>query len=213
MMNILEVRNLKVCFKSQAVKGIDFNIGRDEVVGLVGRSGCGKTVTALSIMGLIPRQGRIEEGEIIFQGRNLLALSESEMCKVRGRMISMVFQEPFTSLNPIMRIGEQIQEVIRIHQGLNSRVSKEKALELLERVKISNSSKVFYDYPHQLSGGERQRVMIAIALALNPELLICDEPTTALDVTIQSEILKLVLELKKEFRTSILFITHDLGII
>ncbi|MEA3329086.1 MAG: ABC transporter ATP-binding protein [Candidatus Omnitrophota bacterium] len=217
-MNILEVKNLKVYFESdrtitEAVKGIDFGIGQDEIVGLAGRSGCGKTVTALSIIRLIPREAQVKEGEIIFQGRDLFKLSEAEMRRVRGRLISMVFQEPFTSLNPIMRIGEQIQEVIRVHQELDVRASKKRALELLDRVRIAAGLKVFYDYPHQLSGGQRQRVMIAIALAFNPKFLICDEPTTALDVTTQSEILKLILELKKEFKMSVLFITHDLGIV
>ncbi len=217
-MNLLEVNNLKVDFKldvltDEVVRGIDFTVGEDEVVGLVGKSGCGKTITALSIMRLLPPAGRIKAGRVIFQGRDLLKLSAEDMREIRGKRIGMVFQEPFTSLNPIMRVGEQIQEVIQAHSRIDSRSSKAKALELLDKVKIAAGSRVFYDYPHQLSGGQRQRIIVAMAIALNPKLIICDEPTTALDVTIQSEILKLLLELKTELKISILFITHDLGII
>ncbi|GAI38073.1 unnamed protein product, partial [marine sediment metagenome] len=192
-MNLLEVNNLTVdvkldTFTVEVIKGIDFAVGENEVVGLVGKSGCGKTITALSIMRLLPPGGRIRGGRIIFQGTDLLKLSTADMREARGRRIGMVFQEPFTSLNPIMRVGEQIREAINAHSRLDSRASKKKVLELLDRVKIAAGPKVFYDYPHQLSGGQRQRIVVAMAIALNPKLIICDEPTTALDVTIQSEI-------------------------
>ncbi len=218
-MNLLEVNNLIIDFKlvgapaTKVIKGIDFAVGEDEVVGLVGKSGCGKTITALSIMRLLPPGGRIRGGRVIFQGTDLLKLSPEDMREARGKRIGMVFQEPFTSLNPIMRVGEQVREAINAHSRLDSRASKKKVLELLDRVKIAAGPRVFYDYPHQLSGGQRQRIIVAMAIALNPKLIICDEPTTALDVTIQSEILKLLLELKKELKVSILFITHDLGIV
>ncbi len=215
---VLEIKDLKVYFKSdgkitKAVDGIDLAIGRDEVMGLVGESGSGKTMTALSIMRLLPEGGRIAGGSILLKGGNILHFTESHMLRMRGRKMSMIFQEPFTSLNPVMRIGEQITEIYSAHGVCGKDEAIRSAKELLSKVQIRDPEKVFYDYPHQLSGGQRQRAMIAMALALKPELLIADEPTTALDVTIQSEILKLLLELKKEFKMSVLFITHDLGVV
>ena len=215
---ILKVKGLKIWFgkapdATRAVDGIDFAIDENEVLGLVGESGSGKTMTALSIMGLLPPDSFIENGEILFDGKDLLKLNERSMLNIRAKKVSMIFQEPFTSLNPVLRIGEQVAEIFCIHEGLSKKVAAEKAEELLKRVRLKDSKRVFFSYPHQVSGGQRQRAMIAIALALKPKLLIADEPTTALDVTIQSEILNLLLDLKREFKMSILFITHDLGII
>jgi peptide/nickel transport system ATP-binding protein/oligopeptide transport system ATP-binding protein len=193
---------------------VSFEIEEGEVFGLVGETGCGKSVTALSILRLIPHPpGKIVGGEIQFRGRNLLALPEDEMRSIRGKEISMIFQEPMTSLNPVFRIGDQMMEVIMLHQGLDRTRAFEKAVEMLERVHIPDGGRVVKQYPHQLSGGMRQRVMIAMELSCHPFLLIADEPTTALDVTIQAQILRLVKEMKKELHTSILLITHDLGII
>ncbi len=219
-MSLLEVKNLKVYFRDgksivRAVDGISFAVQENEIVGLVGESGSGKTITGYAIMGILPREAKAEEGSIEFEGRNISGLSNKEMLDIRGRKIGIVFQEPFTSLNPVLRVGYQIEEMTK---------NKAEALRLLEKVKIKNPGRVFYDYPHQLSGGQRQRVMIAMAIALNPKLLIADEPTTALDVTIQSEILKLLRDLKKDVpamagsrhrreNLAILFITHDFGII
>ncbi len=197
----------------RAVDGVSLTIGRRETVGLVGESGCGKSVTALSIMRLIPNPGRIVDGEILFENENLLEKSEDEMRKIRGNKISMIFQEPMSSLNPVLTVGEQIAEAIRLHQGLSSSNAKRKAVEMLELVGISSPSTRVNEYPHQLSGGMRQRVMIAMALSCNPSLLIADEPTTALDVTIQAQILELMKNLIKDFGSSLLLITHDFGVI
>jgi ABC-type microcin C transport system duplicated ATPase subunit YejF len=215
---MLEIKNLKVYFRHdhmtvKAVDGIDLSIRENEVVGLVGESGSGKTVTGLSIMKLVPEGGYIEGGSITFEGGDLKSLDDSLMLDIRGKKISMIFQEPFTSLNPVFRVGEQISEAILAHSHIRKIEADREARSLLEKVQIRNPDKVFYDYPHQLSGGQRQRVMIAMALALKPRLLIADEPTTALDVTIQAEILKLLLRLKDEFKLSVLFITHDFGVI
>jgi len=215
---LLDVKGLKVYFKDEnrvtkALDGIDFAVRDNEVVGLVGESGSGKTMTALSVMGLLPKGGYVEAGNIFFSGRDLLRLDGAAMRGIRGRYISMIFQEPFTSLNPVLSIGEQIEEAIRAHKALSKQDLRREAEALLMKVRIENPGKIYHDYPHQMSGGQRQRVMIAMALALGPRLLIADEPTTALDVTIQSEILRLILRIKKEFSMSVLFITHDVGVV
>ena len=216
---LLSVKNLKTQFYSagktiRALDGVSFDIEEGGVFGLVGETGCGKSVTALSILRLIPHPpGKIVEGQIHFKGKSLLDLPEEEMRSVRGKEISMIFQEPMTSLNPVFRIGDQIMEVIMLHQGLNKSQSYEKTVEMLERVHMPEARKVMRQFPHQLSGGMRQRVMIAMELSCHPFLLIADEPTTALDVTIQAQILQLIQEMKRELHTSMLLITHDLGVI
>ncbi|WP_025026363.1 ABC transporter ATP-binding protein [Caldalkalibacillus mannanilyticus] len=219
MSALLEVKNLRTCFVSKkkvlpVVDGVDFKIMKGETVALVGESGCGKSMTSLSIMRLVPTPGgEISDGEVLFDGTNLLDLSESQMCKVRGNNISMIFQEPMTSLNPVLTIGEQLTEVLCYHQNLTKKEATRKAIELLEMVGFSRAAEIIHDYPHRLSGGMRQRVMIAIAMSCNPKLLIADEPTTALDVTIQAQILELMKDLTNKFDTSILLITHDLGVV
>lgn len=216
---ILKVEDLAVNFylgkkTVPAVDGVGFSIAKGETLGLVGESGCGKSVTALSIMRLLPSPpARIERGKIWFRGENLLNKSDEEMRKIRGNKISMIFQEPMTSLNPVFTIGYQISEVIMQHQKVSKKEALEKAIEMLKVVKIPLPEKRIKQYPHQLSGGMRQRVMIAMALACNPELLIADEPTTALDVTVEAQILELINELKEKFGSSIIMITHDLGIV
>jgi peptide/nickel transport system ATP-binding protein len=216
---ILEIEDLRTHFDTRdgvvrAVDGVSLQLQRGETLGVVGESGCGKSVTALSILGLIPRPpGRFASGAIRFEGRDLLTLSAAELRKVRGNHISMIFQEPMTSLNPVLSIGRQIAETLALHQGLGKRAALERACEMLELVRIPEARRRIADYPHQLSGGMRQRVMIAIALACSPKILIADEPTTALDVTIQAQILHLMLELKERFGTAIMLITHDLGVI
>jgi len=217
-MSLLNIKNLKVYFRddrvlTKALDGIDLSIDKDEVVGLVGESGSGKTMTALSIMRLLPFGGYIESGEITFEGKNLLDLKEKEMLDIRGEKIGMVFQEPFTSLNPVLRVGEQISEAILTHTSTSAIEAEREAKDLLRKVRIDDPQKVYFDYPHQLSGGQRQRVMLAAALSLKPKLLIADEPTTALDVTIESEILSLLSDMKRDFGISILFITHDIGVV
>lgn len=219
MTTLLEVKNLKTHFFNKkkvvpAVDGIDLTINKGETVALVGESGCGKSMTSLSIMGLVPTPGgKIVDGEINFDDVNLLQLSENGMCKIRGKDISMIFQEPMTSLNPVLTIGEQLVEVIIYHQKLKRREATKKAIDLLKMVGFSRAAAVIHDYPHRLSGGMRQRVMIAMAMSCNPKLLIADEPTTALDVTIQAQIIDLMKDLTKKFDTSILLITHDLGVV
>jgi len=219
MPSLLRVTDLRVHFMTagrtvRALEGVSFEIEEGKTFGLVGETGCGKSVTALSVLRLIPfPPGKILGGEIHFRGRNLLALSEEEIRSIRGKEISMIFQEPMTSLNPVFRIGEQMSEVIRLHQGLDHSQAWAQAEEMLERVQIPDARRVAKQFPHQLSGGMRQRVMIAMELSCHPYLLIADEPTTALDVTIQAQILRLIKEMKKEFHTSILLITHDLGVI
>ncbi|MEQ8815674.1 MAG: ABC transporter ATP-binding protein [Thalassobaculum sp.] len=216
---ILSVRDLKTRFFTRdgvvrAVDGVSFDVRRGETLCIVGESGCGKSVTALSAMRLIPEDvGRIVGGSIHFEGRDLATLSEREMRRIRGNSMSMIFQEPMTSLNPVLTVGSQIAESARIHQGLGKRAAWERAVEMLSLVKIADPRQRAGEYPHQLSGGMRQRVMIAIALACNPKLLIADEPTTALDVTIQAQILNLMLELKERLGTAIVLITHDLGVV
>src|SRR5579884_3383648 len=216
---LLSVRNLKTYFYTdegvvRAVDGLSYDLQRGETLGVVGESGCGKSVHALSIMRLIPTPpGRIIDGQILFEGRNLLALSDEEMRRIRGNRIAMIFQEPMTSLNPVLTIGEQIAEAVILHQKLDKRAAWERAIEMLDRVKIPLARERVKDYPHQFSGGMRQRVMIAMALSCNPSILIADEPTTALDVTIQAQILDLMRELQREFGMSIIFITHNLGVV
>ncbi|HEV8643543.1 MAG TPA: ABC transporter ATP-binding protein, partial [Methylomirabilota bacterium] len=198
----------------RAVDDIDFHIDRGETLGMVGESGCGKSVTALSIMRLIAQPpGRIVSGQILYNGRDLLGLPPREMRKIRGKEISMIFQEPMTSLNPVFTVGEQIAEALRLHEGLNRREAMNRAVEMLRLVHMPNPDRRAREYPHQLSGGMRQRVMIAMALSCNPKLLIADEPTTALDVTIQAQILELLNELKVKFNMAVMLITHDMGVI
>jgi peptide/nickel transport system ATP-binding protein/oligopeptide transport system ATP-binding protein len=216
---LLEIKNLRTHFATEkgtvkAVDGVDLVLHAGDTLGIVGESGCGKTVLALSILRLIPiPPGRIVSGEVLFDGRDLLALREDEMRQVRGRDISMVFQEPMTSLNPVIKIGEQIAEGIRLHQGLNGREAGQRAVEMLRLVGIPAPETRVDDYPHQMSGGMRQRVMIAMALACDPRLMIADEPTTALDVTIQAQILDLISRLKADKGTAVMLVTHDLGVI
>jgi peptide/nickel transport system ATP-binding protein len=198
----------------RAIEGLSLTVQAGEVLGIVGESGCGKSVTALSVMRLIPPQsGRIVEGTVRFEGRDLATLSDAEMRKIRGNQIAMVFQEPMTSLNPVHSIGAQIAEAVRIHQGLSRSAAMARAVEMLNLVRIPDAARRVHDYPHQFSGGMRQRVMIAMALSCNPKLLIADEPTTALDVTIQAQILKLMVELNGRVGAAIMLITHDLGVI
>jgi len=215
--NILDIRNLFVHYetdfeKVEAVNGINLSIGRRQTLGLVGETGAGKTTTALSIMRLVPNPpGKITRGEIIFENENLLKLPEKRMRKIRGGKISMIFQDPMTALNPVLTVGDQIAEVIRLHEKLSTAEAVKKTMRMLELVGISGER--YNEYPHQFSGGMKQRVVIAIALACNPSLLIADEPTTALDVTIQAQVLSMMSGLKKEFDTSMLLITHDLGVV
>jgi ABC-type dipeptide/oligopeptide/nickel transport system ATPase component len=215
---MLEVRNLSTHFNSdngtvKAVDNVSFSVGKGEVLGIVGESGSGKSTVALSIMRLIYPPGKIISGEVIFNGQDLLKLSEKEMIGIRGAKISMIFQDPFTSLNPVFTVGDQIAEAIQLHQGLDRREAWKKAIEMLEMVQIQDPARRVKDYPHQFSGGMRQRVMIAMALACRPEILIADEPTTALDVTIQAEIIRLLKELQEKLNLSIIYITHNFGII
>jgi oligopeptide/dipeptide ABC transporter ATP-binding protein len=214
---LLEVRKLHTSFFTQdgvvhAVDNVSFNVAKGEAVALVGESGCGKSVTAMSIMRLVAPPGRITGGEVRFKGRDLVTLSEREMRDVRGDDVAMVFQEPMTSLNPVFKIGDQVAEAIRIHKKVSKREAWRRAGDMLELVSISDPIKRLDDYPHQLSGGMRQRVMIAMALSCDPELLIADEPTTALDVTIQAQIMEFLASLQKRLGMAILLITHDLGV-
>ncbi len=217
-MNLLELRELKTYFNTggkvvRAVDGINLTVERGKTAGLVGEAGCGKTVTALSIMGLVPPPGKTVAGEILLEEENLLGKNAWEMAKIRGRKISIVFQEPLSCLNPVLRVGRQIEEAIRLHQGLGQPEAREKAVSMLDLVGIPSPRVRARDYAHQLSGGMRQRVMIAMALSCHPSLLIADEPTTALDVTIQAQILELLQGLTQELETALLLITHDFGIV
>lgn len=216
---LLEVKNLKVHFHMResvirAVDGVDFEVDNGEVLGIVGESGCGKSVTSLAIMGLISSPAaKIESGDIIFNGRNLVKCSKNELQAIRGNGISMIFQEPMTALNPVLRIGEQIEEPLVIHNKGSKGDLKERCMELLNMVKIPDANRIYYKYPHELSGGMRQRVMIAMALACSPQLLIADEPTTALDVTIQAQVLDLMKGLIEQINAGVILITHDLGVV
>ena len=224
MVPLIDVKNLKTYFHTEdgvirAVDGVDFTIEPEKTLGIVGESGCGKSVTALSILGLIASLGKIESGEILFYSNNeVVDLSKispngNQMRSIRGNEIAMIFQEPMTSLNPVLTIGKQIMEAIVIHQQLSQRAARIKAMEMLQAVGIPSPKQRIREYPHQLSGGMRQRAMIAMALCCNPSLLIADEPTTALDVTIQAQVLELMNDLRRDFNTAILFITHDLGVV
>jgi oligopeptide/dipeptide ABC transporter ATP-binding protein len=215
---LLEVKGLKTYFYTEdgivrAVDGVSFEVYPGEVLGLVGESGCGKSVTSLSIMRLISKPGRIDEGEILLDGENLLKLPEEEMIKVRGNRISMIFQQPQTALNPVFKVGDQLAEVLDVHQDLGREAGWKRAVALLKMVGVPDPERRVEAYPHELSGGMAQRVMIAMALACVPELLIADEPTTALDVTIQAQILDLIRDLRREMGTSVILITHDLGVV
>ncbi len=218
---ILEVKNLHVYFKTyagivQAVRGVDFYLNRGETLAIVGESGCGKTVTVKAIMGLLPKEQAIinkDEAEINFKGENLLNYSEEEMSRIRGKRISMIFQDPMTSLNPTMKVGNQIAESIVIHEKKTKKEAKKEALKMLKLVNIPNAEKRVNQYPFEFSGGMRQRAMIAMALACNPEILIADEPTTALDVTIQAQIMDLIVKLQEEMNTGVILVTHDLGLV
>lgn len=218
-MSFLEVKNLQTGFKTEdghilAVDKVSFKLEAGKTLGIVGESGCGKSVTSLSIMRLIQNPGKIEGGEIFFEGKDLLKLSDEEIRQIRGNEIAMIFQEPMTSLNPVFTCGEQIEEVIRLHKTeLSAAQAKARAIEMLSLVGIPSPEQRYGEYPHQLSGGMRQRVMIAMAMSCNPKLLIADEPTTALDVTIQAQIIDLMKKLQKEFQTGMILITHDLGVV
>jgi len=217
--SLLEVQDLSIHFFTEegvvrAVENVSFEIYPGEILGLVGESGCGKSVTGLSLLRLIPiPPGRIVSGDILLEGRSLLNLEEKEMERVRGNDISMIFQEPMTSLNPVFTIGDQIMEAIILHQGLDKTEARRRAVEMLDRVKIPSPEKRIDSYPHQLSGGMRQRAMIAMALSCQPKLLIADEPTTALDVTIQAQVLQLLKEIQRDMGMSVMLITHDLGVV
>jgi len=216
---LLSVKDLKTAFRTRegtflAVDGISFDVEKGEVMGLVGESGCGKSVTAMSIMRILPDPpGRVEGGCVIFEGRDLLKLPEPEMRKVRGGRIGMVFQEPMTSLNPVFTIGDQVSEALIVHKGMTKEQAYARSAELLDLVGLPDPKRQLANYPHQLSGGMRQRVMIAMAISCDPSLIIADEPTTALDVTIQAQILELLNDIRKKFNTAVILITHDLGII
>jgi len=218
MNNILEIRNLQTYFYTEdgvakAVDGVDFEIRPKETLGIVGESGCGKSVTSMSVLRLVSPPGKIVGGDIIFNGEHILKLSDARMRKIRGNDISMIFQEPMTSLNPVYTVGDQIAEVLRLHRGMKKNEALDKTIELLDLVGIPSAKTRVSDYPHQMSGGMRQRVMIAMALACEPKMLIADEPTTALDVTIQAQILELMKNIKERLQTAIMLITHDLGVV
>ncbi|HXQ69451.1 MAG TPA: ABC transporter ATP-binding protein [Pyrinomonadaceae bacterium] len=218
MPHLLEVNDLRTHFPTRAglvraVEGVSFYLDRGELLGLVGESGCGKSMTALSVMRLVAPPGKIVSGEILFDGKDLLKLSDSEMRQMRGDDIAMIFQDPMTSLNPVYTVGEQIAEALRLHRKMSRKEARQATIEAMREVAIPDPSRRINDYPHQLSGGMRQRVMIAMALACNPKLLIADEPTTALDVTIQAQILELLDELRKQRELAVLLITHDLGVV
>ncbi len=215
---LLQIQDLSVCFPTEdgpacAVNHLSLTLGSGEVLGLVGESGCGKSMTSMAVLRLIPPPGEIESGQILFQGQSLLDLPLSDMQKIRGAQIALIPQDPLTSLNPVYTVGDQIIEVLQLHQGLSKQDARKRAAELLEEVRIPNARERLDNYPHEFSGGMRQRVMIAMALSCRPALLIADEPTTALDVTVQAQILDLLRNIQKEHGTAILLITHDLGVV
>ncbi|WP_418710402.1 ABC transporter ATP-binding protein [Allofournierella sp.] len=218
-MELLSVKNLETRFTTRkgtvtAVAGVSFGVGKGEILGIVGESGCGKSVTSLSIMGLLPSSGTLAPGSsIALEGQELTALSEGQMCKMRGNRIAMIFQDPMTSLNPVMTIGRQMMEPLMIHQGMDRAAAAQHAVSMLEKVGIAAPERRMREYPHQFSGGMRQRIMIAMALSCNPALLIADEPTTALDVTIQAQVLELIRELRDDLGTAVMLITHDMGVV
>jgi oligopeptide/dipeptide ABC transporter ATP-binding protein len=216
--SLLEVRDLKTYFFTEdgvvkAVDGVDFSVNKGEVLGLVGESGCGKSVSSLSILRLVGTPGKITGGSILFEGKNVLEMTDAEMVKIRGNRISMIFQQPQSSLNPVFKVGDQVAEVLMLHKGMRQKEAWKRAVELLTLVGIPNPEQKASAFPHEMSGGQAQRVMIAMALALSPALLIADEPTTALDVTIQAQILDLIRELREKTNTAVILITHDLGVI
>jgi len=215
---LLEVKDLKVAFTTEdgvvrAVDGVDFELDRGQVLGIVGESGSGKSVTAMTMLGLTRAHNTTFEGEVVYKGQNLLAMSERRLRDVRGNEIAMIFQDPMTSLNPVYRVGDQIVEAILTHEDVGKRTARQRTVELLRRVGIPNPNQRVDDYPHQFSGGMRQRAMIAMALSCNPDILIADEPTTALDVTIQAQIIELIDQLKDDFNSAVILITHDLGVV
>ena len=216
-MALLEVNNLNVSLETshgpaRAVRNLNFSLEKGKTLGIVGESGCGKSMTALALMGLLPDNGSTT-GDIKLNSENLLEKSEKEMCRIRGNRLAMIFQEPMTSLNPVHTIGKQIMEPLQLHKGLGKKEAFQEAIQLLERVGIPNPSERVKSYPHQLSGGQRQRVMIALALSCSPDILIADEPTTALDVTVQAQIMDVLSDIRREFGTAIILITHDLGVV
>lgn len=218
MPHLLEVKDLTTAFRTDygrvvTVDHVNFHVNKGEILCIVGESGCGKSVTSLSIMGLLGRGGTVEDGSVLFEGKNLLEMTEKELDKVRGNQISMIFQDPLTSLNPVFTVGNQITESIRVHMNLSKKEAKERAIQILEKVGMPDSASAMNKYPHMLSGGMRQRVMIAMALCCHPTLIIADEPTTALDVTIQAQIMRLLKELQKEMDMSVILITHDMGLV
>lgn len=217
-MNILEIKNLNLSFRSddkeyQALHNVNLTLKGGEMLAIVGESGCGKTITAMSILRLLAQNAKITSGEILYKGHNLLTLSEKEMQKIRGKEIALIPQDPMTSLNPLYTIGSQLLEVIETHQNLKGEEAEKRAIEVLEKVKIPNEKERLNAYPHEFSGGMRQRVIIAMAIACNSKIIIADEPTTALDVTVQAQIMKLLKEIQKDFGTSFIFISHDFGLV
>ena len=217
-MNILEIKNLNLSFRSddkeyQALHNVNLTLKEGEMLAIVGESGCGKTITAMSILRLLAQNAKITSGEILYKGHNLLTLSEKEMQKIRGKEIALIPQDPMTSLNPLYTIGSQLLEVIETHQNLKGEEAEKRAIEVLEKVKIPNAKERLNAYPHEFSGGMRQRVIIAMAIACNSKIIIADEPTTALDVTVQAQIMKLLKEIQKDFGTSFIFISHDFGLV
>ncbi|PLW97746.1 MAG: ABC transporter ATP-binding protein, partial [Marinilabiliales bacterium] len=216
--HLIDIQNLSIQFKNEsklsyAVQDVSFSINKGEALGLVGESGSGKSITALSMIGLLPVQAIISSGQILYKNQDLLQLNENQLRSYRGHHISMIFQEPMTALNPVIKCGEQVAEIIRLHQHISKKQAHQQVMDLLKKVNLPRPEEMYRSYPHQISGGQKQRIMIAMAVANKPDLLIADEPTTALDVTVQKEIILLLNELRKEFGMSLLFISHDLGVI